>query len=208
MLRTNFLSFSYNPDTHFQFPDVELKDGQNLLVLGKSGIGKTTFLQLLAGIRSPESGKIQLNETVITNLKGSKLDKFRGQNIGIVFQQPYFVQNISVLENLTIMQLVSGLKPNRELAMNLLDSLNISKKAKKLPKSLSHGERQRASIALALVNKPALILADEPTSSLDDENCNKVAQLLLSQSESLNSNLVIITHDKRLKDIFPNHLSL
>ncbi len=208
MLVTQSLYFAYSSDTEFHFPDISLQEGDNLLVLGQSGVGKTTLLHLIAGLLQPKSGNIELRGTVIHELSSGKLDRFRGRNIGLVFQRPHFVQALSLRENLSLVQYLAG-KPHDKMRINeVLKSLGIEGKGENKPYSLSQGEQQRAAIALAVINSPQLILADEPTSSLDDTNCTKVTTLLKEQAAETGAQLVIITHDQRLKDQFENTLSL
>jgi putative ABC transport system ATP-binding protein len=208
MFTTRSLTFSYNATVGFQFPDVELKDGQDLLLLGASGIGKTTLLHLIAGLIHPDSGHITLDDTRITELSRKQLDRFRGQHIGLVFQRPHFVQALNLEENLLLVQYLAGKKQDKQRVKAVLDRLGIGGKTKQYPHSMSLGEQQRATIAQALINEPRLILADEPTSSLDDENCNRVANLLKEQAAATHAHLVIITHDSRLKQVFEHMINL
>ena len=173
MIKTESLKFSYDVKKYFDFPDINLDSGENLLIIGNSGIGKTTLLHLLAGILKPESGSINISGTDISKFSDTELDKFRGDNIGIVFQKPHFISSLTINENLKLAQYLSPSKISGD-AKKILESLNIKDKYQQKPNQLSEGEKQRASIALALINSPSLILADEPTSSLDDFNCNNV----------------------------------
>ena len=208
MLETRSLSFAYDEQSDFLFPDIQLADKGNLLVLGESGIGKTTLLHLIAGILKPKSGSIALNGTKLNELSAAKLDRFRGQHIGLVFQQPHFIQALTLKENLELVQYFANVKHNIKRIKEVVDNLGIATKLDKKPHLLSKGEQQRAAIALAVINSPQLILADEPTANLDDTNCAKVVNLLKEQAETMGSQLMIITHDKRLKDQFQNTFSL
>ena len=208
MFTTGSLAFSYNTDVGFQFPDIELNDGQDLLLLGASGIGKTTLLHLIAGLIHPDSGHITLDENRLTDLSSKQMDRFRGQHIGLVFQRPHFVQALNLEENLLLVQFLAGKKQDKKRVKEVLDRLGIGDKVNQYPHSMSLGEQQRATIAQALINKPRLILADEPTSSLDDENCTRVANLLKEQAAATNAHLVIITHDSRLKQVFEHTINL
>lgn len=208
MLQTKNIKFSYSNDTSFQFPDIACSNNEALLITGSSGKGKTTLLHLLAGILKPTSGNININDTDITILTEKKLDQYRGHHIGIVFQQSHFVASLSVLENVLLAQYLSGKKKDNKHALALLNSLGVLLQKNKKPSQLSIGQQQRVSIARALVNDPAVLLADEPTSSLDDENCYLVAGLLQQQSLQSNTALVIVTHDNRLKQLFHQSIDL
>jgi ABC-type lipoprotein export system ATPase subunit len=206
MLQTKDLRFSYNNTQVLQFPNLNCQKGENWLLLGQSGSGKTTFLHLLGGLLSPQSGSIRIGETDMTGLKKSALDHFRGQNIGIIFQTPHFVKALTVAENLILAQRLAGFKQDKSLIFNILQKLNLSHKLKSKPSELSVGEAQRVAIARALINKPAVILADEPTSALDDKNTDEVIQLLEKQASEAGATLLIVTHDGRLKNYFKNQV--
>ena len=207
MIKTESLKFSYDGRKYFDFPDINLDSGENLLIIGNSGIGKTTLLHLLAGILKPESGSINISGTDISKFSDTELDKFRGDNIGIVFQKPHFISSLTINENLKLAKYLSHSKTSGD-AKKILESLNIKDKYQQKPNQLSEGEKQRASIALALINSPSLILADEPTSSLDDFNCDNVIKLLKTQAKDHKAQLIVITHDARLKKHFKNNLNL
>ena len=207
MIKTESLKFNYDGKKYFDFPDINLDSGENLLIIGNSGIGKTTLLHLLAGILKPESGSINISGTDISKFSDTELDKFRGDNIGIVFQKPHFISSLTINENLKLAQYLSRSKTSGD-AKKILESLNIEDKYQQKPNQLSEGEKQRASIALALINSPNLILADEPTSSLDDFNCDNVIKLLKKQAKDHKAQLIVITHDARLKKHFKKNLNL
>ena len=206
MLETKNLRFKYDNNLELNFPDIKTSK-ENLLILGASGVGKTTFLHLLSGLLKPMNGEIDLLGTKISNLKMNEMDRFRGKNIGIVFQKPHFINSLTVKEKLQLAQYISK-KSDKNRIQSLLESLGIEDKANKKTQNLSQGEKQRVSIALAIVNSPKLILADEPTSSLDDLNCDKVINILKNQASKYKAKLIIITHDYRLKKHFKNTLSL
>ena len=207
MISTKGLNFKYNEQTSFSFPDINLGKDENLLIIGSSGIVKTTLLHLLAGLLESNSGSINLYGQDISKLTQHQIDKFRGQNIGIVFQKPHFVNSLTVKENLQLAQYL-GNKKDQNRIIDILSSLDILDKENKKPKKLSQGEKQRASIAMAIVNSPKLILADEPTSSLDDENCDRVIKLLKKQASEFKAQLIVITHDNRLKKHFKKSIKL
>ncbi len=208
MLRTKELTYQYKNGPKLTFPDISCGQGEHWLLLGQSGCGKTTLLHLLGGLLRPSSGSIQVGDTDIGALSASKLDHFRGRNIGIVFQKPHFVRSLSVEKNLSLARYLVNERPYRQGVDALLGSLNLEHKLKSMPHRLSQGEQQRVAIARAVINQPQLILADEPTSALDDDNCLEVIRLLEAQAKAQNAVLLIVTHDQRLKDHFPNQIGL
>lgn len=207
MIKTKGVEFNYDNQVFFKFQDINLKSSENLLIIGSSGIGKTTLLHLLAGLLESSSGSIKLFEKELNDLSSHQLDRFRKNNIGIVFQRPHFVNSLTVKENLQLAQYIANKKDNSRIE-NILKNLNIFDKSDKKTNQLSQGEKQRASIALAIVNSPKLILADEPTSSLDDINCDNVIKLLKKQATDFGAQLIVITHDSRLKKHFKNSIEL
>ena len=208
MLTTKDLSFAYPQGAAFSFPNLNVSEGQSLLVLGKSGTGKTTLLHLLAGLMNPVDGLVDIAGTNLVGLNGSKRDKFRGENIGIVFQSAQFVRSISVFENLSLARSLACLSTDNKLVESLLNELGIAHRMRAKPSDLSIGERQRASIARALVTNPKVVLADEPTSALDDENAALVANLLERTVTGHGAALIVVTHDQRLKNRFQNSITL
>ncbi len=208
MLQTRSLQFSYPPNRQFSFPDLSCNPGESLLITGQSGCGKTTLLHLLAGILRPQAGSIQVGNTMLHQLTATESDRFRGQNIGLVYQRAHFLSALSVMDNL-LLPAYFGQKPNTRKAISALgEQLGIGHVLDKLPARLSIGEQQRASIARALVNRPQLILADEPTSALDDINCAAVIRLLTEQARAHEAALVIVTHDGRLKEVVGRQVAL
>ena len=208
MLAAKSIKYSYNSNNTFEFPDFCLESTEDLLIIGDSGVGKTTFLNILGGLLLPQSGSITLNGTNYSDLSSKDLDKFRGKNIGIIFQSPYFVNNLNLMDNLLFSLFLSKNHQDKNVVIELLNQVGLKDKIYSKPNDLSQGEKQRASIALALVKKPNLILADEPTSSLDDNNCDLVVSLLKEQSQLSKCKLIIITHDARLKKHFKNSIKL
>lgn len=208
MLQTKDLSFQYNKANPLQFPNIACERGEKWLILGQSGCGKTTLLHLLGGLLAPKSGSVFVNETELNRLPPSVADRFRGKNIGIVFQKSHFVQSLTVEENLLLAQQLAGEMPNKKTVKTILEKLNLGHKRHAKPSALSQGEQQRVAIARALVNSPSVILADEPTSALDDHNTAEVIKLLETQANEANATLIIVTHDGRLKDYFKNQILL
>ncbi|MDO5969448.1 ATP-binding cassette domain-containing protein [Flavivirga aquimarina] len=209
MIQTNNLTFHYKKEKHlFSFPNIDLKERENLLILGKSGIGKTTLLHLLAGLLTPISGKVVVGGVDIHSISYSELDKFRGQNIGLVFQKKHAIQSLNVVENLHARLFLSRKPISNTIIDFLLEQLDVSDCKTSTINTLSEGQSQRLSIAMAVVHNPQVILADEPTSSLDDANCKVVIELLIKQAKLTNANLIVITHDHRIKPLFSNSITL
>ncbi len=208
MIEVSGLTFKYPAGPSFSFPDFRCGEGEHLLIIGESGKGKTTLLHLLGGMIRPASGSIRINNTDIVTLSNRALDTFRGQHIGIIFQTAHFVESISVIDNLMLSPFLSGKKSTRNEATQALEQLNVAHKANQKPASLSVGEQQRCSIARAVFHKPSVILADEPTSALDDKNADQVIDLLEEQARLTGAALIIVTHDKRLKDRFQKQITL
>ncbi|MDA9317968.1 ATP-binding cassette domain-containing protein [Flavobacteriaceae bacterium] len=207
MLITKEVEFNYDNQIFFKFQNIDLKSNENLLIIGNSGVGKTTLMHLLAGLLKSNSGSIKLFDQELSQLSSHQLDIFRKNNIGIVFQRSHFVNSLTVKENLQLAQYIANKKDNNRIE-SILKKLNIFDKSNKKTNQLSQGEKQRASIALAIVNSPKLILADEPTSSLDDTNCSKVIKLLKKQATDFGAQLIVITHDSRLKEHFKKSIEL
>lgn len=208
MLKIEHLSHFYQEKKVLSIASWQWEQGEHCLVLGRSGSGKSTLLHILGALLSPTEGKVFFAETEITQLKGEKLDHFRAKNIGFVFQKPHLIQTLSVWDNLLLVPFLAKQKIDRSKAKSLLERLNVLHKQKDLPKNLSQGELQRISIACALMLSPKLILADEPTASLDDENATAVVELFKQVSSEINATLVIATHDQRIKNQFTNILQL
>jgi len=206
MLQTQNVRFRYDEQHTFELPDLMLSPGDELLVIGPSGSGKTTFLNILAGLLKPQAGKVVVADTAMYDLSSAALDKFRGRHIGMVFQKPHILGPLTVRENLELAAYLGGGK-GFELE-RVLEELNISSKADSKIQHLSEGEAQRVSIARALVNHPQVILADEPTASLDDVNAERVIGLLKAQSKKLNAVLVVVTHDQRVKQHISQHITI
>lgn len=208
MLATNQLTFDYGPTKLFTFPDVSCADGEALLILGRSGTGKTTFLHLLALLLRPTGGSVIINQTDLTQLSAAQTAAFRAKHVGIVYQKPHFVSSLSVADNLLLANYLASKPQDKARARELAGQLGFGEQMNKKTHQLSQGEQQRVSIARAVMNQPAIILADEPTSSLDDENTDRVVTLLRQQSERIGASLIVVTHDQRLKDAFQNRIEL
>ena len=202
MIHTSLISFAYPKSKLLEFPPLKLNTGGNALIIGESGVGKTTFLHLLAGILTPNSGEVVIHNQNIFDLPLAKRDKFRGKHIGLVFQKSHFIHSLNLEDNLSYVQYFASGKSDKRRVGEVLGELGLREKAKENPLKLSQGQQQRANIAMAVLNQPEVILADEPTSSLDDKNCKVVLDLLLTEAKKNGSNLILITHDQRVKPYF------
>ncbi|MDH5827729.1 ABC transporter ATP-binding protein [Sphingobacterium faecium] len=204
IVSTEQLTFHYSNASDLEFPDIHIKKGQHTLLLGDSGTGKTTLLHLLGGLSIPETGHVKINNQDLSMLSNSQLDHFRSQYIGFIFQEAHLLKNLTLLENIKLAQSLAGKKVDVSAIDDVLKQLQLDQKIHAYPNELSRGQLQRAAIARSIINKPALLIADEPTASLDDDNTNRVLDLLLHIADTAGSTLLITTHDKRIKDRFSN----
>jgi putative ABC transport system ATP-binding protein len=209
MIRIEALRFGYrSAEDVLRLDRFELDAKSNVLVVGPSGCGKTTLLHLIAGLLLPTSGKVAVDGQDLAQLSPRARDRFRGQRIGIVLQQFHLLPTLTSLQNLLVAQSIAGLPVDRAAALIMLRSLGVDERVDAFPHQLSVGQQQRVAIARALVNRPKLLLADEPTSSLDDETCSLVADLLLDATQRQGASLLIATHDMRLKSRIAQQLAL
>ncbi len=208
MITISNLSYTYNAQTVLRFPDFHVAKGEACLLLGESGSGKTTLLHLVGGLLRNFEGSIQLDGTGIENLSEPKLDAFRGQKIGFIFQRNHLISALSVEKNLKLAPYLAGVQIDSERIKNVLGAIGLSNKHFSKVTELSQGQAQRVAIARAVIHQPPIILADEPTSALDDSNCEKVINLLLEIAKSHQATLLVATHDQRLKSIISNHVQL
>ena len=202
------LTHAYHGATVLNVAAWQAEQGAQWLMLGPSGSGKTTLLHALAGILRPASGQVTVAGQDLTALSPAALDRFRGKNIGIVLQRLHLIDSLSVLNNLLLAQYLAGEPQNAARVRAVLGTLDLADKADARPHELSHGQAQRVAVARAVVNSPKLLLADEPTSNLDDTRCLQVLDLLLDQAKSCGATLVIATHDQRIKSRVANHYEL
>lgn len=198
----------YDSKTKIPLPSLNLEQGEDLLISGQSGSGKSTLLHVLAGLLRPTQGSLTIQDTDLYSLKESKRDRFRGKYIGIVLQQIHLVDALTVQKNLELAQYMAGAKVDPSKIKQICSELEIDDKLDSYIDELSQGQRQRVAIARAVVNQPVLLLADEPTSSLDDERAETVIQLLKTQAKRCKATLIISTHDQRVKNHFSNVINL
>ncbi|WP_370089926.1 ABC transporter ATP-binding protein [Ekhidna sp.] len=208
MLQIKALRHSYDEKAMISYPDWNVEKGNHAIILGNSGCGKTTLLHLIGGLMPPKEGSLEVAGENLSKMGNASLDRFRGEHIGIVFQKPHLVRSLTVRENLTLSQYLGQRKINKKRTDEVLEKLGIKELANRKVHQISQGQAQRVSIARAVINSPKLLLADEPTASLDDENCKKVIDLLKSQAEETGATLIVATHDHRVKSEFKNQLAL
>jgi putative ABC transport system ATP-binding protein len=182
----------------------DLPAGRHALLLGPSGSGKSTLLHLLAGILAPQAGRLEVAGTSLPDLSPRQRDSWRGRAIGLLPQQLALVPSLNVLDNVLLPAYASGQRPDPARAASLLSQLGLASKLDAYPHALSGGQRQRAAIARAVVMRPQLILADEPTANLDDAACAAVVHLLVRQAGQSDATLVIASHDARVLAALPD----
>lgn len=188
------------PDNQtLSLPDWSLQRGEHCLIMGPSGSGKTTMLSLAAGLLTADAGRITLDQQPLHELGEAQRDRLRARCIGLVFQTLHLVSALSVGRNLALAQYLAGQAVDWDRIRMLLTELAVDHLMQRKPDTLSQGQAQRVAIARATVTRPQLVLADEPTAALDDRNCERTIELLLSQAQACGASLVIATHDQRLR---------
>lgn len=177
---------------------LSVQKGEFVAIVGPSGSGKSTLLHILGGVDTPTSGKVIINGTDISKLDETALAIFRRRQIGLIYQFYNLIPILTVEENMTLPLLLDGRKPDKKQVEYLLHTLGLEKRVNHLPNQLSGGQQQRVSIGRALINNPALMLADEPTGNLDSENTKEIIALLRRFNRDFNQTVVIITHDENI----------
>jgi putative ABC transport system ATP-binding protein len=208
LLETYQLAYQYPAEKTLIFPDLSLERGQPYLLLGNSGSGKTTLLHLVGGLLPLQKGEVRLEGQPFSALTPTALHRLRKQKIGFIFQKPYLLPALTLRQNVALAQKLAGKKNDPKAISSLLEKLEIEALQHKTPQQLSGGELQRAAIAQALIRKPVLLLADEPTSNLDEKRALQVATLLAQSCQLFETTLLIATHDQRLKEKFENQFFL
>ena len=208
MFTVQNLRHDYDGTEALNVPSWQVEQGSQWLVLGPSGSGKTTLLHVLAGILRPAAGSVSVAGQDFGALEPDALDRFRGQHIGIVLQRLHLMASLTVLDNLLLAQYLAGLPQDRGRAREVLAGLDLAEKDGARPHELSFGQAQRVALARAVVNRPRLLLADEPTSNLDDERCLQALELLQSQARACNATLIVATHDQRVKSRMPSQFAI
>jgi putative ABC transport system ATP-binding protein len=188
--------------------DFRASEGQTVSIMGPSGVGKSTLISLLAGLDSPDAGTILVDGQDLSQMTGVALNAFRARKIGLVFQQFHLVDHLTALDNVRLALSFRGLSDTTRPAQESLERLGLKDRLDHYPHELSRGECQRVAIARVLVAQPRLILADEPTGSLDQTNAHGVFQALLQSARELKAVLVLVTHDPELGRLCDQKLRL
>ena len=183
--------------------DLRIKKGEIVSIVGPSGAGKTTLLQIIGTLDKPNEGEVMINDTNISKLSNNKLSDFRNQHIGFVFQFHQLLPEFTALENIMIPAFIGGISKSvaKQKAEELLEFMQLKDRAHHKPNELSGGEKQRVAVARALINNPEVILADEPSGSLDSKNKRELHQLFFDLRDKYGQTFVIVTHDEELASI-------
>lgn len=203
MIRTRALQYSYPEGPTLAFADLEVPQGGVLLLQGRSGCGKSTWLALAAGLLTPSEGEIQVAGQDLTALGQAQRDGWRGRTVGFLPQRLHLSEALTVERNLALAFFAIGLHEDRAAVHAALQALGVDELARRRPGELSGGQAQRVALARAVVLQPRVVLADEPTASLDDEAAAQALALLQESASRCGATLVIATHDARVRQAFP-----
>lgn len=200
MIKIRNINKSYGALQVLDNVNVDINRGEVVTIVGPSGAGKTTLLQIMGTLDSPDSGSVLYDGQDVLSMKDSSLAKFRNQNIGFVFQFHQLLPEFTALENVMMPALIGGMKQKEASARakELLEYIGLGERLDHKPAELSGGERQRAAVARALVNRPAVVLADEPSGSLDTKNKQELHNLFFRLRDEMQQTFVIVTHDETL----------
>ena len=200
MIRTEGITKSFGSLQVLKGIDLTINEGEIVSIVGPSGAGKTTLLQIMGTLDTPDSGKLYINGTETVALSEKKLSAFRNKNIGFVFQFHQLLPEFTALENVMIPALIAKEKTAsaEKRTKEILDFLNLKDRMSHKPNELSGGEKQRVAVARALINNPAVILADEPSGSLDTQNKEELHKLFFDLRDQMHQTFVIVTHDEQL----------
>lgn len=203
MLKAQSIHKSYGQLQILKGVDLEVKQGEIVTIVGASGAGKSSLLNILGTLDKPDSGKIFLNNTEVSQLSNKHISDFRNRKIGFVFQFHHLLVEFNAIENVCIPALIAGdSRANAEKkAMKLLERLGLGDRLDHKPNQLSGGEQQRVAVARALINKPALIFADEPSGNLDSKNANELHELFIELRNEFDQTFVIVTHNEHLAEL-------
>ena len=200
MIKANNITKSFGSLQVLKGINLEIQEGEVVSIVGPSGAGKTTLLQILGTLDSPDNGVLEINGTNVMNLPEKELSAFRNKNIGFVFQFHQLLPEFTALENVMIPALIAKEKSSlaEKRAKEILDFLKLSERMSHKPSELSGGEKQRVAVARALINNPVVILADEPSGSLDTRNKEEIHSLFFELRDKMQQTFVIVTHDEQL----------
>ena len=200
MIQTEGITKSFGSLQVLKGLDLTIHPGEIVAIVGPSGAGKTTLLQIIGTLDTPDSGRLSINGTETSRLRGKELAAFRNKNIGFVFQFHQLLPEFTALENVMIPALIAREKPAaaERKAKEILDFLRLTDRMAHKPAELSGGEKQRVAVARALINDPSVILADEPSGSLDTKNKEELHALFFELRDRMRQTFVIVTHDERL----------
>lgn len=203
MLKATGIKKAYGNLPILKGVDFEVAKGEIVSIIGASGAGKSTLLHILGTLDKPDAGSVELNGTKVDRLSGELLSIFRNQNIGFVFQFHHLLPEFSAIENICIPAFIAkkSRKEAETRALELMDLLGLKDRASHKPNQLSGGEQQRIAVARALINNPAIILADEPSGNLDSENAESLHQFFITLRDNFKQTFVIVTHNKDLAEI-------
>ena len=198
MIRVSNLHKSYQSVKVLKGINLEIQKGEIVSIVGASGAGKTTLLQIMGTLDNADAGEISISGESVSGMKSSQLSQFRNRNIGFIFQFHQLLPEFTALENVCIPAWIGNANDSKEEAMQLLELLKVSHRASHKPSELSGGEQQRVAVARALINKPAVVLADEPSGNLDSKNAEELHDLFFDLRKQLNQTFVIVTHNEVL----------
>jgi len=203
MIEINNITKSFGSLQVLKGIDLRIEKGEVVSIVGPSGAGKTTLLQIIGTLDRPDTGTLKINDTIVTQLSEKKLSDFRNRHLGFVFQFHQLLPEFTAMENIMIPAYIAGVsnKEAKEKAMELLKFMGLSERANHKPAELSGGEKQRVAVARALINNPEVILADEPSGSLDSKNKQELHQLFFDLRDKFGQTFVIVTHDEELAKI-------
>jgi lipoprotein-releasing system ATP-binding protein len=210
MLIAHNITKSYGDLKILKGVNLEVNKGEIVSIVGASGAGKSTFLHIIGSLDQPDSGKVEINNTVITSLNAKNLSAFRNKNIGFIFQFHHLLPEFTALENVCIPSYIAKKSKveTEKKALELLAILGLTERAHHKPSALSGGEQQRVAVARALINQPDLILADEPSGNLDSQHAKELHQLFFDLRDQFNHTFIIVTHNEDLANMADRKITM
>lgn len=210
MIKATNIHKSYESLKVLKGIDLNINKGEIISIVGASGAGKTTLLHILGTLDRADTGTLEINNTIINNLNDKKLSAFRNKDIGFVFQFHHLLPEFTAIENICIPAFIAGVSKKEAIdkAQEILSFLNLVDRASHKPSELSGGEQQRVAVARALINNPAVVLADEPSGNLDSANAKELHKLFFTLRDKFNQTFVIVTHNDELADMADRKLTI